>query len=134
MTSSREPLFEAELARLDITALLRYGLAEPGGDAHRRLFGEGAVGAAIILDQLGTIPRSLTYLAETIRAGGVRYGAELAQPLPEPAQANAVRSWLSQAAAVTSSVDSDEQTARWLEAVATIIAVRNISRSQGSSR
>lgn len=125
MTSSQEgSQSDAELAQLDIPAMLRDGLADLGGAAHRALFGAGAVGAAIALDRLHVIPRSLTYLAEVVRAGGTRYGARLAEPLPERAQIEAIQPWLAQAAEVATTVDHDEQVARWLEAVATIIAVR----------
>jgi hypothetical protein len=121
---------EAEIAQLDITAMVRDGLADPGGAAHRALFGAGAVGAAIVLDRLQVIPRSLTYLAEVVRAGGTRYGAELPEPLPEPAQTEAIRPWLTQAAKVATTVDDDEDVAQWLAAVAAIIAVRVVNRGE----
>lgn len=128
MTSGQGSISEAELARLDVREMLRDGLADPEGDAHRTLFGPGAVAAAIALDRLRVIPRSLTYLAEVVHAGGTRYGAALAEPLPEPVQTEMIRPWLQTAAATVSTVDGDEQVARWLQAVASIIALRIVNR------
>lgn len=59
-----------ELARLDITVLLRYGLTAEPGPRRTALFGDGAAAAAVILDRLGTEPRSVAFLADTVRAAG----------------------------------------------------------------
>jgi hypothetical protein len=118
-------------AELDIPALLRAGLTEES--ARRTLFGDGAVGAAIVLDGLHVIPRSLTYLASVVRAGGVRVAAGLPEPLPEPAQTAAVRPWLAAAADTVTTVDGDEHVARWLEAVATIVTARLTARGERPS-
>ncbi|MFE7356509.1 hypothetical protein ACFU8Q_25895 [Streptomyces sp. NPDC057543] len=69
-----------ELARLDVTVLLRHGLTAEPGTRRTALFGDGA--AAVILDRLGTEPRSLAFLADTVRAGGLAHAAELPEPLP----------------------------------------------------
>ncbi len=122
---------DAELAALDIPELLRAGLTEE--TQHRALFGEGAVGAAVVLDRLHVIPRSLTYLASVVRAGGVRVAAGLAEPLPEAEQTEAVRPWLSTAADTVTTVDGDEDVARWLEAVATIVTARLTARGERPS-
>ena len=119
---------DAELAQLDLPAMLRSGLGRPGSDARRSLFGDGAVGAAVILDGQRVIPRSLTFLAEFVRAGGARRAAGLAEPLPEPAQTEIIRPWLDAAAETVSTVDDDEDVARWLEAVASIVALRLTDR------
>ena len=124
MTSSHDTSSDDILAQLDIAAMLRKGLTDAGGTAHRDLFGTGAVAAAVVLDRLHVIPRSLTYLAEVVRAGGIRYAAGLAEPLPEPAQTRTIWPWLDQAVKATTTVDGDAEMARWLRAVATIIAVR----------
>ena len=121
---------EAELARLDIADLLRAGLGQLGTSSHDTLFGVGAVGAAIRLDRAGTIPRSLTYLADLVRSGGALRASALPEPLPEPAQADLVRPWLAQAADVAESVTADDDLARWLEAVATIVSVRLNARGE----
>ncbi|WP_256257071.1 hypothetical protein [Streptomyces sp. MUSC 14] len=73
-----------ELARLDMGVLLRYGLTAPPGPRRTALFGDGAAGAAVLLDRLGTQPRSVAFLADTVRAGGLAYAAGLPEPLPHP--------------------------------------------------
>ena len=110
---------DAELAALDVPELLRSGL---GDDAAGRgeLFGDGAVAAALALGEV--VPRSVAFLAEIVRSGGTRYAAELPEPLPQPAQADVIRPWLTVAAAVPGA--ADVQVARWLEAVASVLALR----------
>ncbi|MFI6445649.1 hypothetical protein [Kitasatospora sp. NPDC050543] len=114
---------DGELSALDVPTLIRYGIAM--GGAHRAvLFGEGAVAAGLAADRLGVIPRSLGFLAEVVRSGGTRYAADLPEPLPGAAPAGLAREWLATAAAVVQNVDGDETLARWLEAVAAILALR----------
>ncbi|MFD5427560.1 hypothetical protein, partial [Streptomyces sp. NPDC127084] len=82
-----------ELARSDIAAMLRYGLSFAG--PHRTaLFGDGAVGAAVLLDRLGVQPRAVAFLAKVVRSGGVRYAAELREPVPGDEAVAMVRAWL----------------------------------------
>ncbi|HEV7628961.1 MAG TPA: hypothetical protein VGO89_20930 [Streptomyces sp.] len=120
-----------DLAQADLPAMLRYGLSFAG--AHRTaLFGDGAVGAAVLLDRLGVLPRSVAFLAKVVRSGGVRYAAELPEPLPGESASAMVRSWLGSAADVASGIDGDEDTARWLEAVAELLALRHSNRRTGS--
>lgn len=130
MTSDQSSMSDAELARLDIAAMLAEGLSGTNEDARRRLFGVGAVGAAVVLDRIGTIPRSLTFLAEVVRAGGARYAAGLTEPLPAPAQTDTVCPWLRLAAEIAFTVDTDDNLARWLGAVATVLALRIRARGQ----
>ncbi|MFE0461418.1 hypothetical protein ACFW1A_19435 [Kitasatospora sp. NPDC058965] len=116
---------DAELAALDVPVLLRFGLPQDG--PHRRaLFGEGAVAGALQLGGLGVPPRSLAFLAQVVRAGGARYAAGLPEPLPGPA-AEPARGWLEAAAAVVADPDGDELTARYLEAVAAVLDLRQES-------
>jgi hypothetical protein len=112
---------EAELAELDVVALLRAGLAaeRPG-----ELFGDGAVAGAIRLDRAGVLPRSVSFLAEIVRRGGTRYAAGLPEPLPTAEQTDVIRPWLDAAAQTVTDPDADERFARWLAAVATILDVR----------
>lgn len=112
---------DRELADLDVPALLRDGLAAPGA-ARSELFAAGAVAAAITADRLGTRPRSLTFLAEVVRRGGLGYAARLPEPLPGPARTALARSWL--AAPTQTGPDTDEEFARWLDAVAVILGLR----------
>ncbi|NLU71569.1 hypothetical protein HCC61_02500 [Streptomyces sp. HNM0575] len=117
-----------ELARSDLPAMLRYGLSFPG--PHRTaLFGDGAVGAAVLLDRAGVQPRAVAFLAKVVRSGGVRYAAALPEPVPGEEAADMVRSWLESAADVASGLVGDETAARWLEAVAEVLALRRSVRS-----
>ncbi|MBG0854518.1 hypothetical protein I2W78_22405 [Streptomyces spinoverrucosus] len=119
---------EDELAGLDIGALLRYGLTAAPGPLRTSLFGDGAVGAAVLLDRLGTEPRSVAFLADTVRAGGVRQAAQLPEPLPRPEAAALVRDWLESAASLAPGPDTDDTSARWLRAVASIMELRQRTR------
>ena len=116
------------LAATDIPALLRYGLTQ---DAFRTaLFGDGAVAAAVTLDRLGVVPRSVAFVAKTVRAGGVRYAAELAEPLPSPEASVVLRGWLEAAAPVARTTEDEARVARWLEAVAEIMGLRRDTRDR----
>ncbi|MBK3647674.1 hypothetical protein JHN46_44595 [Streptomyces sp. MBT33] len=115
-----------ELAQSDIPAMLRYRLSFAA--PHRTaLFGDGAVGAAVLLDRLGIQPRAVAFLAKVVRSGGVRYAAELREPVPGDDAAHMVRTLLESAATTADGVDGDEQAARWLEAVAELLGLRNIT-------
>jgi hypothetical protein len=117
---------DAELAQLDIPALLEGGIAERG----KELFGNGAVAAAINLDAQGVIPRSVMFLAEIVRSGGAKYASELAEPLPTPEQTDVIRPWLTAAASAASSVEDDYTVEDWLKAVAAILANRRAARGE----
>ncbi|MER5210177.1 hypothetical protein ABT063_06220 [Streptomyces sp. NPDC002838] len=93
-TSDHPSHTDDELAEFDVTVLLRYGLTAAPGPRRTALFGDGAAAAAVILDRLGTQPRSVAFLAEVVRAGGVAYAVELPEPLPRPEAAAVVRDWL----------------------------------------
>jgi hypothetical protein len=122
---------DQELADLDVPALLRDGLA--AGVAHSELFADGRVAAAIAADRLGVRPRSLTFLAEVVRRGGIGYAAQLPEPLPGAECTALARAWLAAAGSVAGSAgsagsvagsDADDRFARWLDAVAVILGVR----------
>ncbi|MFE3875464.1 hypothetical protein ACFXPX_13810 [Kitasatospora sp. NPDC059146] len=116
------PQSDSLLAELDVEILLRFGLPTPG--PHRStLFGDGAVAAAITADRLGVLPRALVFLGEVVRSGGTRFAAELPEPLPGPAAA-AARDWLQAAAMVVQDPTGDQLVARWLDAVAAVLALR----------
>ncbi|WP_031076881.1 hypothetical protein [Streptomyces sp. NRRL WC-3742] len=124
--STPRPRSDDQLAALDVEILLRFGLPGPG--PHRAmLFGDGTVAAAVTVDRLGTLPRALTFLAEVVRAGGTRFAATLPEPLPGPAAAVA-HGWLEAAAMVAQDPDGDQLVARWLDAVATVVALRVVDR------
>ncbi|MEU5978784.1 hypothetical protein [Streptomyces sp. NPDC047315] len=127
MDSRHRTCTDAELAELDFPVLLRHGLA--AGELRTALYGDGAVGAAVVLDRLGTQPRSVAFLAETVRAVGLAAAVELPAPLPRPEAAAEVREWLAAAASVSGGVDADDAAARWLKAVATIIELKQLARA-----
>jgi hypothetical protein len=60
------------------------------------------------------LPRSVTYLAEVVRHGGLRYALQLPEPLPAP-PAGGDRPVVA---------DGGRRMARWWEAVAEILAMR----------
>ncbi|MFE3886071.1 hypothetical protein ACFXPQ_24720 [Streptomyces lydicus] len=120
---------DGELATLDVTALLRYGIGF-GGSHRTALFGDGAVGAAVVLDRQGVLPRAVAFLAGVVRSGGTGYAAALPEPVPGGAAAALVRGWLESAASVVRTVDGDQEVARWLESVAALMALRLTYRNR----
>jgi hypothetical protein len=114
---------DEQLLALDVAAMITAGLA-PGDvrppHARRWLFAEAAVAAALHADQAGVFPRSLSFLAEIVRRGGVGWAARLPEPLPTAEQAELIRPWLRAAEASGESAAF----ARWLDAVAAILATR----------
>jgi hypothetical protein len=125
MMRSHLTVSDADLAELDIVALLRDGLPHDP-----TVFAEGAIAAAIELDRLGIQPRSITFLAEIVRRGGVDYAAGLPEPLPTPESAAVAKTWLEAAAGVRwrDNFEGGNLMARWLDAVALLVNARR-SRS-----
>ncbi|MCP2328846.1 hypothetical protein HDA40_007353 [Hamadaea flava] len=125
-TRSHVTSTDAELLGLDVPALLRDGLPRDP-----KLYAEGAIAAALAADRLGVLPRSITYLAEIVRRGGIAYALTLPEPLPEPEQAELVTAWLTAAAEVrwADAFEGGDAMARWLDAVAVVLSAR---RSQSS--
>ena len=114
------------LAGTDSPTLLRYGLTR---DAFRTaLFGDGAIAAAVTLDRLGVRPRSVSYVAKIVRAGGLRYAVELSEPLPSREASVLLRDWLEAAAPLVETPEGETRAARWLDTVAEIIGLRRSSR------
>jgi hypothetical protein len=119
-----ETTTDQQLLALNLAAVIADGLAAQGPEQTRRLFAEGAVAAAIRADTADVLPRSLTFLAEIVRRGGIAYAAGLPNALPAPEQAELAQSWI--AAALPA---GDASTfARWLDAVATLVEVRRSVR------
>ncbi|MFH8472067.1 hypothetical protein [Streptomyces sp. NPDC018000] len=128
MVHDRSPHTDDEvLAATDIEALLRHGLSR---DAFRTaLFGDGAIAAAVTLDRLGVLPRSVKYVAKIVRVGGLAYAAGLAEPLPSGAASACLRDWLETAAQAADTPDDEARAARWLDTVADLIGLRRGSRA-----
>lgn len=116
----------AQLMALDVSALLRDGLA-PGARGRAELFAEGAVAAALQAQAVGAGPRSVAFLADVVRAGGINYTAGLPEPLPGPEGAALARRWFDAVTTVAGSALSpeiEEAFETWLRAVATVLEVR----------
>ena len=115
-------LDEEELRALDVPSALALGLRAGGPPS-----GTVAVAAALAADQLGTLPRSMTFLAEVVRRGGTTYAGTLPEPLPTPEQSALASSWLDAVNGIEEpdrDPGHDETVARWLENVALIVAAR----------
>jgi hypothetical protein len=115
------------LAETDVATLLRHGLVRP--EFRTALFGDGAIAAAVTLDRLGVLPRSVSYVGKIVRAGGPGPAAELPEPLPSPEASALLRTWLDEAVrAAAADPDAEALTARWLHAVAELIGLRRATR------
>jgi hypothetical protein len=94
--------------------------------------GAPVVAAAIRADRLEVLPRSLTFLAEVVRRGGIAVAAGLPEPLPTPDQSELVRTWLAAAGDLlerpAAGAWTDERFARWLDAVAAVLHARRAVR------
>ncbi|MFJ9585859.1 hypothetical protein [Streptomyces acidicola] len=131
MSAANAVKTDDELAELDIATLLRFGLGE-GSRMRTALFGDGAVGAAVVLGRAGVYPRAVAFLAKIVRGGGAAYAAGLDEPVPGEDAGSTVRAWLEAGASVRRTVEDDETLARWLSAVAEIMAVRGmVTRTTG---
>jgi hypothetical protein len=116
---------DAQLAALDVSGLLRDGLA-PGGRGRAELFAEGAVAAALQAQAVSARPRSVAFLADVVHAGGITYAAGLPEPLPGPEGAALVRRWfdaVTTGAGYALSPEIEEAFETWLRAVATVLEV-----------
>ena len=125
MIRSHQTHTDADLAELDIAALLRTRLPHDP-----RVFAEGAITAGITLDRLGIVARSVTFLAEIVRRGGLAFALQLSEPLPTPQATELVRQWLTTAAEVNwrDQFEGGDTMARWLEGVSVVLSARQ-SRS-----
>jgi hypothetical protein len=104
--SARTVQTDEQLLAIDIAAALVDG----------RQTAEAAVAAAIRADRIGVQPRSLTFLAEVVRRGGLPYAVRL------PEQSALVRPWMEAAG------ERSDAFARWLDAVATALEARRAVR------
>jgi hypothetical protein len=112
---------DEQLLAIELDQLIAGGLHST--ETARDLFADGAVAAAIEADRLDVQPRSIAFLAEIVRRGGIPYADALPEPLPGAAQTVLARRWLAAAAG------GDAITfARWLDAVAAIVQARRSGR------
>ncbi|GAA2085320.1 hypothetical protein GCM10009759_04980 [Kitasatospora saccharophila] len=122
---------DAELAALDVPALLRFGL--PADGPHRQaLFADGAVAAALLAERCEVPPYAVAYLAEVVRAAGLRAAAGLPEPLVGPGAAELAGGWLHAAGAVLDAGDvgAGALVADWLAAVAALLELRRADRGR----
>ncbi|GAA3350513.1 hypothetical protein GCM10020358_76730 [Amorphoplanes nipponensis] len=107
---------DAELLSVDVPEAIAAALrtTEPA----RQLLLGAAAPAALQAAGAGVRPRSVRFLAEIVRRGGIEVAARLAEPMPAPEQTEVVRPWL-----VVAHGD-DRVFADWLDAVAAIIDAR----------
>ena len=121
MSRSYQTRTDIELAETDVPALLLSGLPHDP-----RVFSDGVIAAAIAAGRLDVQPRSLTFLAEIVRRGGIEFATTLPEPLPTPEATELARSWIEAAAQVqwADKFEGGNTLARWLDAMATVLSAR----------
>ncbi|WP_406279916.1 hypothetical protein OH799_12960 [Nocardia sp. NBC_00881] len=120
---------DEELRGIDVQAAIAAGMAEPD-EARPALFGAAAVAAALHAEELEVGPYPLEFLAGCVRALGLDGALELREPLIGEQPTELVRGWMS-AARPPHSPDAlrDQLFARWLDAVAVVLAARRHIRA-----
>ena len=116
---------DAELAGLDVVAAIGRGIPADG-QARQVMFTDAAIAAAIEAEELGVGPYPVAILARVVRAGGVAEALRLPEPLIGAEPTALARRWLE--AALAAADKTDLVFSRWLEMVATLLAVRQSSR------
>jgi hypothetical protein len=117
------PQPDADLAGLDVAAAISSGLGADKG-SRQVLFTQASIAAAIEAEALGIGPYPVAFLAKLVRAGGVTAALGLPEPLIGAEPTALARSWLEAAVPAGTAVAQDQEFARWLEMVATLLAVR----------
>ncbi|MEU0503566.1 hypothetical protein [Nocardia sp. NPDC005998] len=113
-----------ELRGLDVPAALVAGMPEPG-PARRILFAEAAIAASLAVQDLGVGPHPVRFLAGCVRSLGLDGALQLPEPLIGDQPTRLVREWMSAAhTGPDPDIARDDLFARWLEAVALLIEVR----------
>lgn len=123
---------DAELAGLDVEAAISRGIGT-AGEARQSMFTDAAIAAAIEAEGLGIGPYPVAILARMARAGGVVGALRLPEPLIGAQPTALARRWLEAALAAGGGTDADLIFSRWLEMVATLIAMRRSARSAAGS-
>ena len=118
---------DAELAGLDVAAAIGRGIAA-AGQARQIMFTDAAIAAAIAAGALGVGPYPVAILARVVRAGGVVAALRLPEPLIGAGPTALARRWLEAALAAGGTMEADLVFSRWLEMVATLLAVRRPAR------
>ena len=118
---------DAELAGLDVAAAIGRGI-ETAGRVRQVMFTDAAIAAAIEAEALGVGPYPVAILARVVRAGGVVAALRLPEPLIGAEPTALARRWLEAGLATGGNADADLVFSRWLEMVATLLAVRVSAR------
>jgi hypothetical protein len=118
---------DAELAGLDVAAAIGRGIAADVA-ARRAMFTDAAIAAAIEAEELGIGPYPVAILGRVVRAGGVAEALRLPEPLIGAEPTALARRWLEAADAAGGTTETDLVFSRWLEMVATLLAVRRAAR------
>jgi hypothetical protein len=118
---------DAELAGLDVAASISRGI-ETAGQARQVMFTDAAIAAAIMAEEFQVGPYPVAILARVVRAGGVAAALRLPEPLIGAGPTALARRWLEAGRAAGSNADADLVLSRWLDMVATLLAVRASAR------
>lgn len=120
---------DAELRGLDVPAAITRGLLLDGVP-RRMLYSDAAVAAALEAEERSVGPYPVRFLARYVRSAGVEEAMALPEPLIRPEQAELARDWLQAARAAGPGLESDALFARWLDMVASLLAVRRAARGR----
>lgn len=121
---------DAELAGFDVAAAISRGIGTPG-ESRRVMFTDAAIAAALEAEALGIGPYPVAILARMVRASGVAGALRLPEPLIGAEPTALARCWLETALAAAGGTEADLIFSRWLEMVATLLAMRRSARSAG---
>lgn len=124
---------DAELAGLDVAAAISRGI-DTAGESRQAMFTDAAIAAAIEAEALGIGPYPVAILARMVRAGGVTGALRLREPLIGAEPTALARRWLEAALAARGRLEADLIFSRWLEMVATLLAMRRSARSVAGFR
>jgi hypothetical protein len=152
---------DAELAGLDVAAAIGLGIAADG-QARQVMFTDAAIAASLMAEEAGVGPYPVAILARVVRAGGVAEALRLPEPLIGAEPTALARRWLEAARAAGDKTAGDKAAgdkaagdkaagdkaagdkaagdkadlvfSRWLEMVATLLAVRVSARPAPPAR
>lgn len=122
---------DAELAGFDVAAAISRGIGSPG-ESRQAMFSDAAIAAVIEAEALGIGPYPVAILARMVRASGVAGALRLPEPLIGDEPTALARCWLEAALATGGTMEADLIFSRWLEMVATLLAMRRSARSAGA--
>jgi hypothetical protein len=122
---------DADLAGFDVAAAISRGIGTPG-ESRRAMFTDAAIAAATEAETLGIGPYPVAILARLVRASGVVGALRLPEPLVGAEPTALARCWLETALSAAEGTETDLIFSRWLEMVATLLAMRRSARSAGA--